>query len=184
MNPGRIALIGLLALVMGAAAPAEETFTATATVKTAAGAEAKAPVTIVVSRVTPAAEAEKLLGAFKTGGAAALRNALAAAQPTGSVRIGNGKPTQTRLTVERTTDKGRLLTIVADHPILFLGAGLPESKPKTGYDFAVIDIEVDAKGNGTGTVAPAATVKVNAGAVVVADYGSEAVRLVDVRRAK
>jgi hypothetical protein len=100
------------------------------------------------------------------------------------VRVGNGKPTQTRLTVERTTDKGRLLTIVADQPILFLGAGLPDSKPKAGYDFAVIDIEVDAKGSGTGTFAPAATVKVNAGAVVVADYGSEAVRLVDVRRAK
>lgn len=183
MNPGRIALIGLLALVMGAA-PVEETFTATATVKSAAGAEAKAPVTIVVSRVTPAAEGEKLLGEFKTGGAAALRKALAAAQPTGSVRIGNGKPTPTRLTIERTTDKGRLLTIVADQPILFLGAGLPESKPKAGYDFAVIDIEIDAKGNGTGTLAPAASVKVNAGAVVVADYGAEGVRLVDVRRAK
>ena len=184
MNPGRMAPAGLLALVlvMGAAAPAPETFTATASVKSAAGATATAPVTIVVNRITPSAEAEKVVGAFKTGGAAALRKALAGAASTGTVQIGSGAATDTRLTLERTTEKGRLLTIVTDKPLLFAGAGLPGAKPKEGYDFAVIDIEVDANGRGSGTLAPAAKVKVTGGAVVVDDYGSEGIRLVGVQR--
>ena len=104
--------------------------------------------------------------------------------PTGSVRLGAGAATPTRLTIERATDKGRLLTIVADQPILFLGAGVPGAKPKEGYDFAIIDIEVDAKGSGSGTLAPAAKVTVKEGVFVVEDYGSELVRLTAVKKVK
>ena len=87
------------------------------------------------------------------------------------------------MTIERATDKGRLITIVTDEPLLFLGASLPGAKPKAGYDFGVIDIEVDSSGAGSGTLAPAATIKVSGNAVVVGDYGAESVRLVDVKRA-
>jgi hypothetical protein len=114
----------------------------------------------------------------------ALRKALAGVAPTGSVRVGKGEPTPTRLTVERATDKGRLLTIVTDKPILFLGGGMPGAKPKEGYDFAVVDIEVDAKGSGSGTLAPAARVTVKEGVFVVDDYASELVRLTGVSRMK
>jgi hypothetical protein len=74
--------------------------------------------------------------------------------------------------------------MVTDKPVLFLGAGVPEAKPREGYDLAVIDIEVDAKGSGSGTLAPAAKVTVNQGAFVVEDYASEAVQLTAVRKAK
>jgi putative intracellular protease/amidase len=104
--------------------------------------------------------------------------------PTGSVRLGDKAPTPTRLTIERPTDKGRLLTVVCDTPVLFLGAGLPDAKPKAGYDFAVLDIEMDGSGNGSGTLAPAAKVTVKNGAFVVDDYGSEVVRLTDVKKTK
>jgi hypothetical protein len=100
------------------------------------------------------------------------------------VRLGSAAPTETRLTLERPTDTGRLLTIVADRPILFMGAGLPGAKAKTGYDFAVIDLEVDAAGRGAGTLSPAATVKVSNGAFVVDDYAAEIIRLTDVKRGK
>jgi hypothetical protein len=70
--------------------------------------------------------------------------------------------------------------MVADEPILFLGAGVPGAKPKAGYDFAIIDLEVDAKGGGSGTIAPAAKVTVKDGAFVVEDYGGEVVRLTKV----
>ena len=187
MTSGQLRIAGLsllAALVLSTAyvSAAPETFTATATVKSAAGASATAPVTIEVTRITPAAEAEKLASAFKTGGIAALRKALAGQAATGSIRIGNGKPTPTRIVVERTTDKGRLLTIVTDTPVLFVGASLPNAAPKAGHDFAVIDIEVDAAGKGTGTLMPAATIKVQNGAFVVDDYGTELVRLVNVAR--
>jgi hypothetical protein len=158
----------------------EESFTATAAVKGAGGAAATAPVTVTVKHKMSQAEADKLTAAFKSGGAAGLRKALTGVAPTGSVTVGGGKPTPTRITVERTTEKGRLLTMVTDRPVLFLGAGVPGAKPKAGYDFAVIDLEVDAKGAGSGTIAPAAKVTVKDGAFVVEDYSGEVVRLSNV----
>jgi hypothetical protein len=68
--------------------------------------------------------------------------------------------------------------------LLFVGAGVVGAKPKEGYDFAVIDIEVDAKGSGSGTIAPAARIKMNQGAFVVEDYGVEVVRLTAVKKTK
>jgi hypothetical protein len=63
-----------------------------------------------------------------------------------------------------------LITIVTDTPLLFLGAGVPGAKPKDGYDFAVVDLEVDASGAGSGTLAPAANVTLKGSAFVVEDY--------------
>jgi hypothetical protein len=185
------AISGVLSITMATAMVAlahaqggPETFSATAAVKTAGAAAATAPVTIVVDRKMSQAEADKFTAAFKAGGAAALRKALAGVAPTGSVRLGGGKPTTTRLTLERATDKGRLLTIVADQPILFLGAGVPGAKAKEGYDFAIIDLEVDAKGSGSGTLSPAAKVTVKQGAIAVEDFAGELVRLTDVKKVK
>jgi hypothetical protein len=161
-----------------------ETFSASATVKTAGGATATAPVTIIVDRKMPQSEADKMTAAFKTGGAAALRKALAGVPPTGSVQVGAGKPSPTRLTLERPTEKGRLLTIVTDAPILFLGAGIAGAKPKEGYDFGVIDLEVDAKGSGSGTISPAAKIMVKQGVFAVEDFSAELLRLADVRKVK
>jgi hypothetical protein len=161
-----------------------ETFTATATVKTPAGGTAHAPITIVVDRKMSQAEADGFTGAFKTGGPAALRKKLEGVSATGSVRLGSGKATATRLTLERATDKGRLLTIVTDQPLLFLGGGLPDARPKDGYDFGIIDIEVDDNGSGAGTMTPAAKVSVKQDVFVVEDYGSEPIQLTDVRKVK
>jgi hypothetical protein len=163
---------------------AAETFSATAAVKAAGGAAANTAVTITVDRKMSQAEADKLAAAFKTGGAAGLRKALAGVAPTGSVQLGGGAPTPTRITIERPTDKGRLLTIVADKPLLFLGAGVPDAPAKEGYDFAVIDLEVDATGSGTGSLAPAAKVTSKQGAFVVDDYAAELVRLTAVKKVK
>jgi hypothetical protein len=141
--------------------------------------------TITVDRKMAPSEADTLRAAFKGGGAAALRKALAGVPPTGSVRIGAGSATPTRVTIERSTGGGRLLTILTDQPLLFVGAGLPGAKPKEGYDFAVIDMEVDATGSGSGTVAPAAKIRMNQDAFVVEDYGGvEVVRLTAVKKTK
>ena len=191
MNLRQRTVSGLLSwtMLLGAASASygqagAETFTATATVKTVGGTSTSSPVTITVDRKMTQSEADKFMAAFKTGGVAGLRKALVGVPPTGSVKLGAGATTPTRLTLERTTEKGRLLTMVTDKPVLFLGAGVPEAKPREGYDLAVIDIEVDAKGSGSGTLAPAAKVTVNQGAVVVEDYASEAVQLTAVRKAK
>jgi hypothetical protein len=174
----------LIMAVLSAARPRteSETFTATATVETSGGMTASAPVTIVIDRKVASPEADGLVAAFAKGGTSALRQALVALPPAGSIRLGNGAPTTTRLNLERATDKGRLLTIVSDKPILFLGAGLPNATPREGFDLAVVDIEVDAAGNGTGTLSPAAKVAIKQGAVVVADYASAPIRLTGVKK--
>jgi hypothetical protein len=175
-------LMAAASIVYGQAAA--ETFTATAAVKAAGGAAATTPVTITVDRKMSQAEADKLVAAFNAGGAAGLRKALVGVPPTGSVRLGGGAQTPARLTIERPTDKGRLLTIVTDKPLLFLGGGVPDAAPKEGYDFAVIDLEVDANGSGSGTLAPAARVTSKQGVFVVEDYASELVRLTAVSKVK
>ena len=89
------------------------------------------------------------------------------------------------MTIVRDTPDGRLLTIVTDRPVVFVGARLPGAKPKEGYDFAVIDLVVDAKGGGSGSFAPAAKIRLNPqGSFVVEDYGVEAVRLTALKKTK
>jgi hypothetical protein len=175
-------------VVASAAVPIDgqtrETFAATATVKSASGATARAPLTVTIDRKMSQSEADSLLAAFRGGGVAGLRKALEGVPPTGSVTLGKGPATPTRLTIERSVEKGRLLTIVTDKPLLFLGASLPDAKAKAGHDFAVLDLEVDATGKGTGTLAPAAKIAVKGGAFVVDDYGSELVRLTAVKPVK
>ena len=161
-----------------------EVFTSTAVVKSADGKSASAPVTITIDRKMSEKEAGSLANAFKAGGAAALRKALEGVPATGTVRVGDGTVTPTRFTIERPTPGGRLLTILTDQPLLFIGAGVPGAKPKEGYDFAVIDIEVDAKGSGSGTLAPAAKIRMNQGAFVVEDFGAEVVQLTGVKKTK
>ena len=165
-------------------APAE-TFTATAAVKAAGGASASAPGTITIDRKTSQSDADSLVAAFKAGGAAALKKRLEGVPPTGTVKVGGGRVTPTRITIERGTANGRLLTILTDQPLLLLGASVPGAKPQAGYDYAVIDVEIDGKGNGSGTLAPAAKIKLNEGAFVVEDYGgAELVRLTMVKKTK
>jgi hypothetical protein len=160
-----------------------ETFTATATVKTAGAATATAPVTVTVDRIMTQAEADKLLEAFKAGGAAGLHKALKGVKPTGSIALGGGAAVPTRLAVERQTDKGRMITMVTDAPILHMGKGLPDAKPTEGYDFAVLDLEI-AAGGGSGTLTRAAKVTVKGGAFVVEGYSTEPLRLTSVKAAK
>src|SRR4051812_19724164 len=163
---GRLGLTIVSAAMLMAAMPepataAGEVFTATATVKTADGKSGSAPITVTIDRTMSKDEASALVAAFKNGGAAALRKALVGVAPTGSVRVGQGKATAARFTIEREVGGGRLLTIVTDQPLVFIGGKAAGAKPKAGYDFAVVDLQVDSSGSGSGTVAPAATLKLN-----------------------
>ena len=68
--------VSLACATLAQAQAGAESFTATATVKTVSGAQATAPVTITIDRKMPEAESDKLVAAFKSGGAAGLRKAL------------------------------------------------------------------------------------------------------------
>jgi hypothetical protein len=156
---------------------APETYTATATLKTAGGATMTAQVTITISRWTSDAERTTAMAALKKS-EAALKSALAAMPATGTIQVG-GRTTPLHFARTLDTGGGKLVTVVATQPIAFLGAGMPEQKPKAGYEFAFATFEVDAKGKGSaGDLAPAAKLKLGPGdAVVIDDYGLDAVRL-------
>ena len=160
-----------------------ETFTATATVKTTAGGSVTAPVVITITRWTSDEERKAVGTAIKSGGTAALKTALAAMPDAGTIQVGE-RTTPLKYVYGRSIGAGRLITVAAAQPIIHLGAGAAEAKPKAGFDVALALIQVDAAGKGTtGELAPAATVKLDANnAVVVQDYGVEVVRLTGIAK--
>ncbi len=159
-----------------------EQFTAKATISAASGATATAPVTLTVNRWMSREEAEKYVNAFRSGGPAALRQALTGVAPVGSVQVGDSPAVAVRMSLDRPTDTGRLLTLITDS-LIRIGAGKPGAKPQAGFDFGVIDLEVAASGSGSGTMAPGAKIRTESGRFIVEDYGSEVVRLVGVTKA-
>jgi hypothetical protein len=88
----------------------------------------------------------------------------------------------------RTTDSGtQVVTLATDKPMFFLGGGdVDPTKSRRGYEMAVIRLELDATGKGTGVLNAAARIKPNADAtnVIVDDYADQPVQLTSVTRAK
>ena len=167
-------VVGLTLVALAAEYP--RTLTATASVKGAAGA-IETTVTIHLEHLMTDADYEKVASGLKYGGYPKFLEALRRVPVVGSVEVGRQKADLKYARV-RTTDKGELLVVGADRPIYFLGAGRPESKPKAGYETAFLQIEIDAKGNGEGTMAAAARVKPgDGGSVVIDDYADEPIRL-------
>jgi hypothetical protein len=170
--------IGLIASLAGAQPSSPQVLKATATLEREGGATITAPVVLSIKRIMSEFEANKYANAYRRGGEAALRAALVDIPTTGTVTVGRSKPVPTRITIERKSDKGRQLTIITDKPLLFLGASLPDAKPKTGYNFAVIDLLFDDEGGAAGTMATAAWIKLDPqGAFTVQDYSGDVIKL-------
>ena len=72
--------------------------------------------------------------------------------------------------------------LITDEPMYFLGGGSKDAKPRAGYEVGVIQMEVDAAGSGTGSVAAAAKVKPGEDGVVVDDYGDQRIEIAKDRR--
>jgi hypothetical protein len=183
-NGAVLATLALAAVPVAVAQEGKaEVYNATASVKTAAGASVTVPVVISISRWTSDTEREKARGALKSGGSTAFQKTVAAMPDAGYLQVGQ---TKTPLRYARTlpVGGGKLVTVATDKPVFYLGAGTPEAKPKEGYDVAVAIFEIDPAGKGSvGDFAPAAKVKLDdQGAVVIEDYGAEAVRLTDITK--
>jgi hypothetical protein len=73
--------------------------------------------------------------------------------------------------------------VVTDRPIFFVGGGAPEAKPRAGFDVAVIRMEIDHIGFGSGVMAAAARLKpAPDGGVQIDDYAEQPIKLVTVTR--
>ena len=164
----------------GAAQKRGETFTADASVARPNGTVASAKLTAVVDTFATDAERDALITAVKHGGTAA-RDLLASRKAAGSIQVG-AKQTPIKYAYARPSGSGRLITLITSEPIHFVGGDLPDAKPKDGYDLGLVLLDMSSA-KGSGEVAPAAKVKVDAqNAVVTDDYGAEVVRLTNIVR--
>jgi hypothetical protein len=160
---------------------APETFNARANVSTDA-ARGDVYVTIHVQAYTPGKERDAVVKALETGGSAAFLDALKKTPVAGQIEIGK-QTFAIRWARDVADDKGRVITLVTDTPVYFVGAGLPDAKPRAGYDVAVVQLKMDPAGIGEGTMAPAAKVKPGEpSGVQVEDYGADPVKLRSVTR--
>jgi len=176
-------ILGVVIAVAGLAAQgAGETFTATASVSSP-GKKASVPVTIHVDRFITDAERDKVVAVVKGNDNAATVKALAALPNIGYISLGE-KRTPIKYAYARPSGDGRLVTVVTAQPIYFVGGSEKGAKPKEGYNLALALLVLNGQGTGDGELAPAAKVKVDNGAVVTDEYGSEVVRLVKIAKAK
>lgn len=178
-----VVLAAALCVATGLAATTPETFTATASVKRGS-VSASAPFTVTVTRYASATEREAVLKAVRDGGTASLRKTLSALSDAGFIQLGERR-TPIKFAAERATGSGRLVTVVAAEPVLFLGAGLPDAKPAAGFEVAIAMLDVPDAGNGLGELAAAAKVALDTNdALLIDDYGPTVIWLKDLTRAK
>jgi len=160
-----IAIVGALAALPVAQKqapppPPSETFNLTATVSAGPGAVGTltVPVVVQIDRYTPAHARTTMTDALKHSGYSGFLNALREAPIAGALSIGDQKWT-IRWARQVPNGSSRVVSIVTDKPVAFVGAGRTDAKPKAGYEVALAQFTVDASGNGTGTMAAAARVK-------------------------
>ena len=130
--------------------------------------------TIHVDRVMNETLRTRVTDALKFGGYPKFLPALRALPVIGTIEVGERK-VEVKYVREEKREKGIRLVLVADRPLFFLS---DPSKGKAGYELTVVDLSLDAKGAGTGTMAGAARVKPTPeGGVVLDDFAETPVQL-------
>lgn len=161
---------------------AGETLSADASVKSAGGVKATAPVVVTIKRFSTDGERDALLAAIKQGGTSSARGVLAKRDDVGTVQIGT-RQTPIKYAYARSTGAGRLITVVTAEPMLFLGGGVPDAKPKAGFDLGLVLLDTATKGPGRGELVPATKIRLDAdGAIVTEDYSGDVIVLSNVTR--
>jgi len=183
-----LAFVLLLGVPAGAGAqsvpsPSQpEVITGTAQAKNATGA-VSGTLEVRLRRVTPAFDKQAVETALKEGGYPRFLTAIRNAPEVGQLVLGGGPPIAIRYARELVNAKGRNLVVVTDKPAYFIGGGRAESAPRTGFEVALIEIQLDAKGTGTGSMAGAARVRPNGdGGVILDDYAEALITITGIAR--
>jgi hypothetical protein len=183
----------MLALLLGApvwvaaqaarpATGAPETFSATAQAKNATGA-VSGSLEVRLNRYTPDFDRKTVEEALRLGGYPRFVTTLRNAPEVGQLVLGGGQPYAIRYARERVEGGGRTIVVVTDRPVFFLGGGRETSKPRAGYEVAVVQIQLDEKGQGKGTIATAARVRPDGdGGVLLDDYNEQLITLANITR--
>ena len=180
-------LLGVSITVKGQAGPpttgAPEIFSATAQAKNAAAAVA-GTLEVRLKRYTPEFDRKTVEAALKEGGYPRFLLALRNAPEVGQLVLAGGEPFAIRYAREKAEADGRTIVVVTDKPVFFIGGGRSAgTKSRAGYEVAVLQIHVDGKGQGGGTMAAAARVRPDGdGGVLLDDYAEEPIALTKLTR--
>jgi hypothetical protein len=176
-------LLGPVAASQAAATSAPETFSGSAEVKTEA-ASATAKFEVQINRYTPDFDRTAVETGLKQGGYRGFLAALRKAPVVGYVVLGRGDKVPIRWARQQTSERGRSIVAITDKPVFYLGAGQAAPVPKENYQVALIELLIDDKGTGAGTMAAAARVKLGAdpGTIVIDDYAEAPIKLTGVKR--
>jgi len=167
----------------GATTGAPEIFSATAQAKNSLSA-ASSKLEVRVSRYTPDFDRKTVEEALRLGGYPKFLIALRNAPEVGQLVLGGGTPFAIRYAREKVEASGRTIVLVTDRPVFFIGTGRAEpTKPRSGYEVAVLQIQVDGAGQGRGTMAAAARVRPDGdGGVRLDDYAEAPIALTELTR--
>ena len=174
-TPAIACLVVCLAAAQAAAQTVEYPLTLAASAQVTKGATTIATTfTIHLDRLIHETFRTRVTDALKFGGYPKFLPALRALPSIGTIEVGARK-VELKYAREDKREKGIRLVLVADQPLFFL----PDpAKAKAGYELTVVDLNLDAKGSGTGTMAGAARVKpAPDGAVVLDDFAETPVEL-------
>ena len=162
---------------------APETFRAQAKAVSDAGLAGAAYVDIHIDKYSPDAERDAMLATLKSGGYAALLDAIRKAPAIGTVKVGTETFVVRWARQQRSGENRRTISIVTDKPMLFVGGGQANAKPREGYDIAVVQFDMDDAGVGSGTMAAAAKIKPGGpNGFQIDDYADQPIKLVSISR--
>jgi hypothetical protein len=134
--------------------------------------------TIRVDRLMNETFRTRVTDALKFGGYPKFLPALRALPPLGTIQF-EGREVEVRYAHEEPREKGSRLVLVADRPLFFLG---DSAKARAGYELTMVELMLDAQGEGTGTMTGAARVKPAADDGIVVDEFESAPVLLTVRK--
>jgi hypothetical protein len=130
-------------------------------------------VTVGVDRLMEETRWKRVTDALNHGGYANFVTALRMLPPVGWVEV-NKRRVELRYAREEERPAGRRLLVVADKPLFFLG---DPAKSKPGFELTVVELNIDARGAVTGSMAGAARVKPSYQGIVLEDYAEALVTL-------
>jgi hypothetical protein len=178
-------LLGAGASVLAQPADGQpEVFTGTAQAKNATGA-VSGTLVVRLRRVTPQFDKTAVETALKEGGYPRFLTAIRNAPEVGQLVLGGGAPFSIRYARERVDGTGRRLILVTDKPVFFVGGGRSDENlaARKGFEVAVIEIRIDGKGVGTGSMAAAARVRPDGdGGVLLDDFAEQLITLTNISR--
>ena len=177
-----LTLGGLLAQSPATTTTLPENFTASAQVAGPAGT-ISATVKVRIDRYIVDYAEDAIRNGLKHGGYSGFLTALRSAPAVGSVTVGEQSFTL-RWATQEAIPNGRRIVVITDKPIAFIGgAAAAGSKPRAGYEVALIRFEVDKQGQGQGEMAAAARVRPGGDTgVQIDDYAETMIKLTKVTK--